>query len=200
MTTIHRKLMVGKYGPCWTERNTKPTHIVLHHTASSASSSDPTGGCNAVWGYWYGLRPGGRVSSTDILGKNGYIMRCVSPLDSAWHAGTFEWNNKAIGIEIVNRGDNKDPFPEKQMRALAFLVNRYMKTYGIKRANITDHKAVLSGKIDMRDNFPWAKLWLYIKELNAVPEIPAIVLPVPDKKPPWWNDMRTWLRIRKKRR
>ena len=199
MPTIHRKLMRGKYGPCWTERNTKPKYIVLHHTASGWNGTEETGGCINVWNFWYGLKPGNRVSSTDILGKNGYIMRCVEPTDSAWHAGSSEWNNKSIGIEIVNWGNNRDPFPDKQMRALAWLVDKYMKQYDIPRKNITDHKAINDGKIDMRANFPWAKLWRYLDELKR--RSPAtVVLPVPDKKPPWWSKMMTWLRVRKKRR
>lgn len=199
--TIHRKLMVGRYGPVWTERNTKPTWIVLHHTASGWNGSEATGGCINVWNYWYNLKPGGRVSSTDILGKNGYIMRTVDPLDSAWHAGSSEWNNKSIGIEIVNWGNNRDPFPEKQMRALAWLVYKYMSTYNIKKDHVTDHKAINSGKIDMRPNFPWSKLWVYVDEAKRKAEAPAtIILPVPATKPPWWNKMLTWLKIRKRRR
>lgn len=198
---IHRKMMVGRYGPCWTERNTAPKYIVLHHTASGWNKTEETGGCNSVWTYWYWLKPGGRVSSTDIIGKNGYIMRCVDPLDDAWHSGTNEWNHKSIGIEIVNWGNGKDPFPEKQMRALAYLVHRYMKTYNIKRSHITDHKAILPGKIDMRANFPWELLWKYIKDLDRdVTSTTTIILPVPERKPPWWSKMTTWLRIRKKHR
>jgi len=53
MPTINRKLLVGRHGPCWTERNTKPTYIVLHHTASSASKTDKTGGCAPVWSYLF---------------------------------------------------------------------------------------------------------------------------------------------------
>lgn len=200
MATVHMKMMVGKYGPCWTERNTNPKYIVLHHTASGWNGKEETGGCLPVWNYWYWLKPGNRVSSTDILGKNGYIMRCVDPKDTAWHAGTTDWNSKSIGIEIVNRGDNKDPFPEKQLRALAWLVHKYMKDYGIPEKNITDHKAVFPGKIDMRANFPKGKLLDYIRELDNKGTSPTIVIPVPKVKPPWWNKMTTWLKFRKRRR
>lgn len=156
-----------------------------------------------MWNFWWGLRPGGRVSSTDILGKNGYIMRCVSPKDSAWHAGTSLWNNKSIGIEIVNWGNNKDPFPDKQIVALAQLINKYMKEYNIPKKNITDHKRVFAGKIDMRSNFPWEKLFKYIEEkpwIVAKVDPPTKVVEEPVIKPSIRRRLhsRLWFRARRR--
>lgn len=200
---IHSKPMVGKYGPCWTKRGTKPTHIVLHHTASGWNGKEDTGGAVNAWNFWYGLRPGRRVSSTYILGKNGYVMRCVDPEDSAWHAGTSEWNNKSIGIEIVNWGNNKDPFPDRQMKALAELVHKDMVKYKIPKKHIIDHKRVYSGKIDMRNNFPWYKLFKYIDEKPWVvskvdPPIKVVEEPVTPPKP--LTRLISRFRVRKRRR
>ena len=133
-----------------------PRAIMLHHTASVNFASTVS----------YLQRPTSRVSAHFVVGKGGEVAQLVPLSSKAWHAGLGAGvgpipknggNTYAIGIEIVNRGDGKDPFPKAQLEALDDLIAYLDKTLG-KALPIYDHKAYAPGrKIDMRANFPLAK-------------------------------------------
>jgi len=197
MPTIIRKQLVGKYGPCYTSgRNRTLDHILLHHTASGGSGGH--GGADAVWNFWYGMQPGNRASANYIVGKDGSIVEAVRPQDTAWHAGTSEWNARSVGIEIVNWGNGKDPFPDVQLKAVAWLCKYLMKKYpaidvkplttvgGHQRlGDIWEHEEIMAGKIDMRANFPWQQLY----NLITAPALTGRVakVPIPKVLPKWWK-------------
>ncbi len=63
------------------------------------------------------------VSSHYVVGKDGSVFQMVKEADRAWHAGESFWkgrfdiNDYSIGIEMVNRNDGIDPWPDEQVNA-----------------------------------------------------------------------------------
>lgn len=203
---IIKKTLVGRYGPCYTSGRIRTAdHILLHHTASGGSGGH--GGADAVWNFWWGMVPGTRASANYIVGKDGSIIEAVPPQHTAWHAGTTEWNARSIGIEIVNWGNGTDPFPEKQVQAVASLCRYLMGRFpaidvkplttvdGHQRlGDIWEHEAVMPGKIDMRANFPWKKLYSYIVSPPIAVTGSVLKVPVPKVKPGWWAKLREYMK------
>jgi N-acetyl-anhydromuramyl-L-alanine amidase AmpD len=60
------------------------------------------------------------VSIHYVIGRDGQVEAGVPEADAATHA--VGWNQRSIGIELVNNGDGADPFPEAQVAALVQLV------------------------------------------------------------------------------
>ena len=153
--------------------------IVLHHTASGGTAQDVA---------HYFQNPSSQVSSHYIVGKDGVIVQSVPDGKKAWHAGTSTFkgrdnvNDFSMGIEIVNRGDSKDPWPEKQYEAVADLVAYLMKTYNVPMERITGHRDVAlpkGRKIDPADNFDWGHVKQLINQrMNGTNPVPR-----PDPKP-----------------
>lgn len=132
--------------------------IVLHHTASSASAQEI--------GRYFQQRSA-EVSSHYTVGKDGTIVQSVQDGKRAWHAGesTFKGRNDvnsySLGIEIVNVGDNRDPYTDAQYEALIKLVAWMMQTYGVSLDRITGHRDIAlprGRKTDPSDNFDWDRV------------------------------------------
>jgi N-acetylmuramoyl-L-alanine amidase len=168
--------------------------IILHHTASAA-------GADAIAKYFQD--PNNEVSSHYVVGKSGRIIRCVPDSKKAWHAGNSVFrgrsnvNDFSIGIEICNRGDNKDPYPDAQVMAVAYLCDLMMKRHPrIKRDRITEHEVVsTTGKIDLRPNWPWPKFYRFLATKPWELTNRTLEVPVPVKKPTWWKKFREWLKL-----
>lgn len=131
--------------------------IVLHHT-----EIDSAQGVIA----WFN-NPRARVSSHFTVDRDGKIYQHVSCFRTAWHAGISadfygrrDVNRFSIGIEMVNRGDGKDPWPKAQVRAVhnlvAFLARHRFPTI----TQIASHEFVArpSGRKDDPKGFPWESL------------------------------------------
>ncbi len=181
---IERYLCHSSDGDHWDQRpaGTVIDLLLLHHTASG-------GGPKAIVDYWKGLRSPKRTSAHYVVGKDGLIIIAVPEQCRAWQAGASSWhgesdvNNFSIGVEICNLGDGKDPYPDRQLWSLAWLCRSIMhnnpaitlgplKHWGDGRfesmGDITEHEAVsLSGKVDLKPNFPWQKLHDWIVSLPA---------------------------------
>lgn len=135
-----------------------PDTIVLHHTGG--------GGDAASVARWF-ADPKSKVSAHYIVDKAGAIVQCVADERRAWHAGDSVFagrkdvNSFSIGIELVNKGDGKDPYPDQQYWALAELATWLQKTYRIPLERIVGHRdiAVPKGrKTDPSDSFDWPRL------------------------------------------
>jgi N-acetyl-anhydromuramyl-L-alanine amidase AmpD len=166
---IEQRLSLYNFTPYWrTARGIK--FWVLHHTAFSGPAENVVA---------YFQSPTAQANAHYTVGKDGDIYQTCLDRHAGWHAGRgwFDWNhdgsisdeerqlNKhSIGVEINNTGSGRDPFPDLQVRATAWLVARKAKKYGIRRRNITDHKTVnkYDGKTDMASNWPWVKFWRYL--------------------------------------
>jgi N-acetylmuramoyl-L-alanine amidase len=73
--------------------------------------------------------PASRVSSHYTIDRDGTVAVHVPEDKRAWHAGQSRMkdgrtcvNDFSIGIELVNRNDGLDPFPDSQIRALQDVV------------------------------------------------------------------------------
>lgn len=161
--------------------------IVLHHTASTGSAQD-------VGRYFD--EPSAQVSSHYIVGKDGTLVQCVPDAAKAWHAGksTFKGrdnvNDFSLGIEIVNAGDGKDPYPDAQYDALANLVAWMMQTYHVPMDRITGHKDIAlpkGRKTDPSSNFDLDRLEKLVSQrLNGTPAAPRPPLQPPSNLPDHW--------------
>ncbi len=60
------------------------------------------------------------VSIHYVIGRDGRIEIGVPESEAATHA--VGWNQRSIGIELVNNGDGSDPFSTAQIEALVRLV------------------------------------------------------------------------------
>lgn len=145
-----------------------PRYIMLHHTANT--------NFEAAVRYMRSLT--NSVSAHYCVGKAGEIAQLVPLNKQAWHAGRGgpyktiprnKGNAYCVGIEIVNKGDGKDPFPAAQLKALDWLINHIDVELG-KELPIIDHKAYTSRKVDMRANFPLATYAKYRRHSAPAPK------------------------------
>jgi N-acetylmuramoyl-L-alanine amidase len=110
--------------------------IVVHFTATLASARN-----NAT----YFARNEGQGASAhyfvdDITPE---IYQSVAEGDTAWHAGDWQMNCRAIGIEVVSAGED---FSATEVEKLGWLVKRLMARYGIGASGVIRHYDV-TGKL-----------------------------------------------------
>lgn len=103
--------------------------IVVHFTATLASARN-----NAT----YFSRNEGQGASAhyfvdDITPE---IYQSVAEGDTAWHAGNWLMNCRAVGIEVVSAGED---FSATEIQKLAWLVKRLMAKYGIGASGVIRH-------------------------------------------------------------
>src|SRR4029077_3094609 len=79
------------------------------------------------------------VSAHYTIDRDGTVISHVSEESRAWHAGESRMkdgranvNDFSIGIELVNRNDGTDPFPEAQLQALRDLMKSIMMRHPIR--------------------------------------------------------------------
>jgi N-acetylmuramoyl-L-alanine amidase len=129
-----------------------------------------------------------QVSSHFTIGRDGSVIQNVSTFDRAWHAGASvdamgrkNVNNYSIGIELVNRDDGKDPYPDAQVQMLGFVIHEMMRRFPIKQIVSHEFIAVPRGRKPDPKGFPWEKLtWLGLPMFYG--QNPAQPLPPPAAK------------------
>ena len=120
--------------PFWTNVDC----VVLHSTAGTTLES-------AVAKF---QSPKSRVSAHFVVGKDGRVVQMVPVEMQAWHAGVSsldgvsEVNAYSVGIEMVNRNDGADPYPNAQYRAVAGIVRRLRAVCDIPDARIVSHAQI----------------------------------------------------------
>ena len=84
-------------------------------------------------------RPESQVSAHYTIDRDGTVVAHVDEHTRAWHAGVSKMedgrtnvNDFSIGIELVNKNDGMDPFPEKQIQALRHLIKEIMSRHPIR--------------------------------------------------------------------
>ena len=131
--------------------------IILHATASSSAKGALS----------YFRNPFSKVSAHYIIDKDGTIYACVNEARAAWHAGKCFLpyaNQRSIGIELVNKNDGVDPYPDPQILALRQLIieikRRHPIRYLVSHAEIAMPKGRKSDPkgFDMEALRQWAKL------------------------------------------
>lgn len=110
------------------------------------------------------------VSIHYVVDRGGRVEAGVPEAIAATHA--TGWNQRSIGIELVNNGDGVDPFPAAQFEALVGLVRGIRQRHaGIALARVLRHSDVdrsmfavarhgagcdaYRRKLDPGDAFPW---------------------------------------------
>jgi len=83
--------------------------------------------------------PSSRVSAHYTIGRDGTIVSHVAESRRAWHAGQSSLkdgrtgvNDFSIGIELVNRNDGVDPYPDAQIRSLRRLLQMISSRHDIR--------------------------------------------------------------------
>lgn len=117
-------------------RSRSVDRIVVHFTATLASARN-----NAT----YFARNEGQGASAhyfvdDITPE---IYQSVAEGDTAWHAGDWQMNCRAIGIEVVSAGED---FSATEVEKLSRLVRKLMAKYGIGASGVIRHYDV-TGKL-----------------------------------------------------
>jgi len=136
--------------------------VVIHATAS-----DSFEGALA----WM-LNPKSQVSAHYLIGKDGKVVQLVKESKKAWHAGKSDWkgdpdcNNFSIGIELVNKNDGLDEYPDIQIITLAKLVANIQGFFkAITDDRIVGHDQIApSRKTDPGRIFPWVQFGAYLEE------------------------------------
>lgn len=110
--------------------------IVVHFTATLASARN-----NAT----YFARNEGQGASAHYFVDDvtPEIYQSVAEGDTAWHAGDWQMNCRAIGIEVVSAGED---FGATEVEKLGWLVRRLMAKYGIGASGVIRHYDV-TGKL-----------------------------------------------------
>jgi N-acetylmuramoyl-L-alanine amidase len=91
--------------------------------------------------------PERKASCHYVIDKNGIICCLVPENKRAWHSGRsilpngrIELNDFSIGIELINRNDGYDEYPQLQLNALITLIYDINNRYKINI--LTSHAAV----------------------------------------------------------
>lgn len=71
------------------------------------------------------------------------IYQSVAEGDTAWHAGDWQMNCRAVGIEVVSAGED---FSATEVEKLGWLVRKLMAKYGIGTSGVIRHYDV-TGKL-----------------------------------------------------
>lgn len=110
--------------------------IVVHYTGTTASARN-----NAT----YFSRNEGQGASAHYFVDDisPEIYQSVAEGDTAWHAGNWDMNCRAIGIEVVSAGED---YSGTEITKLAWLVQKLMAKYGIGASAVIRHYDV-TGKL-----------------------------------------------------
>lgn len=110
--------------------------IVVHYTGTTASARN-----NAT----YFSRNEGQGASAHYFVDDisPEIYQSVAEGDTAWHAGNWDMNCRAIGIEVVSAGED---YSGTEITKLAWLVQKLMAKYGIGSSGVIRHYDVM-GKL-----------------------------------------------------
>ena len=123
-------------------RRIVPRAIVLHHTAGSYAGS-------VAWC----ADPASRVSYHCIVSKDGKRTVLADPDERAWHAGVSAWRGRrdlnSWSVGAAFEGDtNLRQLGEDEMASMADYLLPIMQRYGLKLADVTDHRTVAPGRKD----------------------------------------------------
>jgi len=94
------------------------------------------------------LAPTAKVSTHFVVGRDGTVVQMVPVEKRAWHAGLSRlWgvehvNDFRVGIELVNRNDGVEEYPDVQVQAAAGIVRLLRFGYSIPDDRIVSHAEV----------------------------------------------------------
>jgi len=133
-------------------------HIVIHTVEGSEA------GCIS----WF-QNPRSKVSAHYVVGHGGRITQMVADGDIAWHAGNWNMNTRAIGIE--NEGYAwRNTWTGAQYDALARLVAHLCDRYGIPvdRSHVIGHVEVPGAThTDPGPHFDWSRFMSDVRRVSG---------------------------------
>jgi len=131
-------------------RSAEEIDLIVVHSIGGPTCRDgavfftPANGSAVFWRDWF-LGEGGK-SIHYVIGREGDIAQQRPELRTAGHVsfgGIMTMvNRRSIGIELVNRGDGIEPFPEVQITALKALVAEVAARYGLPPEALVTHAAL----------------------------------------------------------
>lgn len=124
----------------------------------------------AQWATTFASLP--NVSIHYVIGRDGAVVAAIPEDLAASHA--IGWNQRSIGIELVNNGDGTDAFPEAQFDALVRLTHdirqrhpaitpeRILRHSDVDRSMFPDEAfgagcSAFRRKLDPGTAFPWER-------------------------------------------
>ena len=106
------------------------------------------------------------VSCHYLIDKTGAGYQFVREQDTAWHAGRSAWtidgsraenlNPWSIGIELSNRNNGVDPYPQAQFDATVELARDIVRRYAIPRVQLVRHLDISPGRKTDPHGFRWS--------------------------------------------
>ncbi|MBK5962857.1 hypothetical protein CCR95_01805 [Thiocystis minor] len=113
------------------------------------------------------LRHQGTISIHYVIGRDGSVVSMVPESRVAHHVRGR--NADSIGIELVNDGDGRDPFPDAQIAALASVLRGILDRHGLRFSSVKSHAELddssltcegqrIKRKQDPGAAFPWSPL------------------------------------------
>ena len=113
-----------------------------------------------------------------LIGRDGTIVKSIPENQVANHA--YGHNKTSIGIELINRGNGRDPYPEAQITSLIRLLKEIRKRHNINIDDIKGHSDVdsrtfrcggtrIKEKQDPGANFPWELLKNELGRAHTLP-------------------------------
>jgi N-acetyl-anhydromuramyl-L-alanine amidase AmpD len=132
--------------------------LLLHATVGSAAASLS----------WF-RNPASRVSIHYLVDKQGRVYSLTPESLTAWHAGRASWQGRtnlnacSIGVELENRNDGKDPYPQAQLDSLVDLARDLRTRWPIQHYLTHAQVAVPRGRKSDPRGFPMT--W-FLSRLN----------------------------------
>ncbi len=116
------------------------------------------------------------VSIHYIIGRDGQVAASVPEDEVARH--TRDNNDRSIGIELINGGDGREPYPAEQVDRLVKLVRDVMARWRVPAAEVKGHDdvdhstfrcggEVVRRKQDPGPRFPWAEVRQRLRAADA---------------------------------
>ena len=161
------------------------TRVIIHATGGPGCKSNqvvftPSGTLESMKRY-FEQHP--TLGIHYLIGRRGAIAKSIPEDQVANHA--YGHNKTSIGIELINRGDGYDPYPEAQIASLIQLLKEIREHHSIRMEEIEGHSdiddrtfrcgaIVVKGKQDPGANFPWERVKRELARGCAEPGEPSV--------------------------
>ena len=161
------QIVTSKRSPNFTDLVIGVDYVVIHYTAATLERT------LAIF-----MNPASEVSAHIVIDRDGSVHELVPCFDGsalrAWHAGKSRldsqdgtliegFNDRSIGIELVNLNGNIIPYTEAQYAALFKTIERLKGSYPAlaKPESIVGHEQIAGfrGKCDPGILFEWERLF-----------------------------------------
>ena len=120
----------GEASPGWKPKYKRPTHIIVHHTATTNSDTDHAARVRAIWYYHSKTRGWGDVGYNFMVDPNGVIYEGRAGGDDVEGGHTYPFNVGTTGIGVLGNYHRVSPSAASQS-ALIDLISWKVSQRGI---------------------------------------------------------------------